>query len=675
LKTNGLGDALLFPFYSGYFENYFTISNKANSWIQGHLRFRGAAWSAEMRDFDVILSPGDVLVFRVADMDGDGMWEIDQTLEECDSSKTEQDVPAPCSVPYIQNNFRYTGIWASADMPFTCKDDGGNPIVGCMEQSDDLVPDPVRHAQYGVTEERLNALWITPEVREYQKQFGYVEFIGEAVLDGMTHGIMSDLLNKANQPYQTRVFNQRGTTAWAWSDADGSQGTKGNAPFSDDQGLSDVPNVLSGTAFIVPIGQSEGLAYNAEALANFRTATRGDPDNPDPVPADGFNIYQIGEHRIDNYRTRNGGSIDTVNGYGELRGNSHPKEGNTLGFSPLAENRAVIVHDDNGAVSHASGSSPAGDYVYAFGLNIENSEFEGRISFNNTWGPTLADGDDYLMTNYFQTINGGNRNAYGGVNDLRWTSSAGIRCSFLRLPSDRNSNEQYDDYDCSVLANNSSVSENDATNSIAEVEEAIRQIGQDFTGYYMDKSFFDGGKVRSNYVTQGENEPPLTTQYFAFFPTKFFAGEAPVLYLATADGSKVSFWNYTLDVINNLIVFSIKNVKPQVWDTKEHAIGAPSFACISPSTLEECYGTTEVSFPFELHWMSVSSLKKIMAPDVTTGFEAGRTVFDLYPEARINPRRQDIYMGFPGLMYSFESSPDPQEAFPTVITNWRSLQR
>jgi hypothetical protein len=66
-----------------------------------------------------------------------------------------------------------------------------------------------------------------------------------------------------------------------------------------------------------------------------------------------------------------------------------------------------------------------------------------------------------------------------------------------------------------------------------------------------------------------------------------------------------------------------------------------------------------------------------MAPDVTTGFEAGRTVFDLYPEARINPKGPlgETYMGFPGLMYSFESSPDPQEAFPTVITNWRSLQR
>jgi hypothetical protein len=125
LKPNCLGDAMLFPIYHGYFENYFTISNMANEWIQGHLRFRGAAWSGEVRDFDVILSPGDVMVFRLADLDGDGQWEIDQSLDPL--------------------NFKYTGMYAYNDMPFTCKDSGGSPIDGCMEMSTTLIPNRMAH--------------------------------------------------------------------------------------------------------------------------------------------------------------------------------------------------------------------------------------------------------------------------------------------------------------------------------------------------------------------------------------------------------------------------------------------------------------------------------------------------------------------------------------------------
>jgi hypothetical protein len=546
-----------------------------------------------------------------------------------------------------------------------------------MEMSDDLIPDPVRDAKYGITEELLRDYWITPELREYQKQFGYVEFIGEAVLDGMTHGIMSNLLTRANQPYQTRVFNQRGTTAWIWSDADGQQGSLGNEPFSDDQGLSDVPNMLSGTAFVSPVGQSRGLAYNAEALVNFRTATRGDPDNPDQIPSDGHNIYEVGEHRVDSYRSRAGNPIDTVDGYGVPRSYAHPR-GKTGGFSPLAENRAVIVHDENGAITHALGTSPFGNYVYAFGNDLESTAFEGRISFNNTWGPTLADGDDYLMTNYFQTIDDSDRNAYGGTGDLRWVGCDRVIGSVLHYPSKNEKadpkDELLDDYDCRFRT---TTSEED-NNSIAEVEEAIRVAGQEFTGYYMDGSFFDGGKVRSAYVAQGRDEPSLTTQYFAFFPTKFYSGEDVLSYTSLANNSsKTNSWRYILTAIRTLIAFNVKQVNPQVWDTKEHPLGAPpTFACISPSTLEECYGTvSEVAFPLELQWISVHSLKSIMAPEVTTGFEAGRTVFSLSPSAVVNNANASTYWGFPGLMYSFEASPDPTEAFPNVITHWRSLQR
>ncbi|MBE9562559.1 MAG: hypothetical protein IMF12_06825, partial [Proteobacteria bacterium] len=78
LEANSTGDALLFPVYWGDsgVENYFTIMNNDDKWIQGHLRFRGAVWCGELLDMDIILSPGDVFVFRVADLDGDGFWEV-----------------------------------------------------------------------------------------------------------------------------------------------------------------------------------------------------------------------------------------------------------------------------------------------------------------------------------------------------------------------------------------------------------------------------------------------------------------------------------------------------------------------------------------------------------------------------------------------------------------------
>ncbi len=45
----GKGDVVLFPYYNGSegWENYYTITNDSPLWIQGHLRFRGAAWCAE----------------------------------------------------------------------------------------------------------------------------------------------------------------------------------------------------------------------------------------------------------------------------------------------------------------------------------------------------------------------------------------------------------------------------------------------------------------------------------------------------------------------------------------------------------------------------------------------------------------------------------------------------
>ncbi|MCP4699947.1 MAG: hypothetical protein GY862_24315, partial [Gammaproteobacteria bacterium] len=81
LKTDGFGDALIFPLFHGLAENYFTISNISDNFVQGHIRFRGGGWGSGLLDFDVILSPFDVFVFRLADLDGDGQWEIDQSID------------------------------------------------------------------------------------------------------------------------------------------------------------------------------------------------------------------------------------------------------------------------------------------------------------------------------------------------------------------------------------------------------------------------------------------------------------------------------------------------------------------------------------------------------------------------------------------------------------------
>jgi hypothetical protein len=303
LKTDGMGDALLFPVFNGFVDNYFTVSNNSTDWIQAHVRFRGAEWSAELRDFDIVLSPGDVFVFRLADLDGDGAWELDQSLD------TE--------------NWTYTGLLQS------------NSI---LESSNALEP---------------TAGIVSDAQLTHQRRAGYVEVIGEAVLVGLT-----------------KTVALAGVNAWTWSDAANG--------FLNDRGLTDVPNVLSGTAFISMPGNAYlGLAYNAEAIQDFRTTG--------------------GAHRLDTY----------------------------------AADTGVILHIDNSLATD-------GSYVYRFN---DSDNFEQRISFNNTWGPTLADGDD---------LDG----LINDTQDLRYNR----------------------------------------VNSISEVEAAIVAGGQSFNAYY-----FDTDATKSNY--------------------------------------------------------------------------------------------------------------------------------------------------------------------------------
>ncbi|MCP4696432.1 MAG: hypothetical protein GY862_06250 [Gammaproteobacteria bacterium] len=394
LASNGVGDALIFPAFIGLAENYFTISNRSANYVQGHIRFRGAAWGSEHLEFDVILGPFDVFVFRLADLDGDGQWEIDQSLDP--------------------KNFAYTSLTQGCY--------GAVSIDNCMASN---AREP---AEGSIPQAHL----------DYNRNFGYVEFIGEALFDGMSPAHIDALSGNRSlasvgltPAHRTQTGTGFGTNTWRWSTA----GSVDNvSPYPDDQGLSDFPNVVSGTAFIIIPGQSMGLVYNAEALVDFRTAS-----GP-------------GTHRIDNY----------IRGIHQIA--DHPHPATVSGASTPALDAAVILHHEDATV-------PDAQYVYRFNDAAGDSGgvYEHGISFLDSRGPTLADGDDY---------------------DLTWEEAAG----------------EYD-----ILYN--------VPNSIAEVEKAISAQGRKFNSFYFDGYAFDKAESRSN-DGRLPDAATIKTWFLALLPTK-----------------------------------------------------------------------------------------------------------------------------------------------------------
>jgi hypothetical protein len=547
--SNSRGDTLLFPVFYGYTENYFTISNSANAWIHGHLRFRGAGWSGELLDFDVILSPGDVFVFRLADIDGDGFWEIDASLDP--------------------KNFQYTGMLTN------CSPEGGvgTPKEQCKDQYSLLIP-PADNGR------------ITPEVIRHHRNVGYVEFIGEGVLSGMTADKMRLVVDKDNQLNQRRVDNNRGTSIWAWLDQNGS----GSSHVVDGNTVLDVPNALSGTAFITIAGDGQGIAYNAEALVNFRTCSEG--------------TGGVIQHRLDHELVA--GAVDYNRG--EL---IVPATGiaGTVGCG------AVIVHHENAA-------APPATYPYLYGYKEEDKgglAAEGRISFNNTWGPTLADGDDYSL------------------DGLRWT--------FGTPP---NSTDNWDQTFGNV-------------NSIAEVEEAIRKGDrQNFTGFYFDR-------------------PELESNYFAFFPTKFYYGEERRYWVnvlptnsleRNATDKLTGPRGYITAAVEHLLGLA-KPFVPEVWDIFENA---PQSVCIeSPCISPE----PDLLIGEELAFFSITNVKNTFGTGKHQSWEAGRIALKIANAnnfaAEADMKHRDSIYSFPGLVYAFDMGTSSSGG--VFIGNWRALER
>jgi hypothetical protein len=283
--------------------------------------------------------------------------------------------------------------------------------------------------------------------------------------------------------------------------------------------------------------------------------------------------------------------------------------------------------------------------VYRFenplsGVN-EDRDDEARISFNNTWGPTLADGDDYNLAGLRQTAE---------------------------------DDEEMDDFD-----NIEGTHGLGHPNSIAEVEEAIRmgvskdpnrtQGPQVFSAYYMDGDIFDKS-CEGNGTWQSEKFCPprqsraaastgdattlttLTSYYLAFFPTKFYYGEDRNLY------NKKSLPEYLTAAVTELLRLT-KPVGLEVWDIFENSTRAAGPATIggdvSPSIKIEAAGPTVASFGHELTFLSINDIKNLIS---STGpiqeFLSGRVVVGFTTN---NPMAGDAYTylrSWPGIMYTFE---------------------
>jgi len=627
------GDTLLFPVFYGRGENFYTISNNSGSWVQGHLRFRGAAWSGELLDMDIILSPGDVFVFRLADIDGDGHWELDQSLDPL--------------------NFRYSGMLSNCGPGPYLPSETTPPSTAvvkqnCMDPKFKLVPLPK-------VDNGVNGGGITAERIDYHVHNGYIEFIGEGVFDNMDHGVMGQMIDPINASKlaafgQRKVGNGLGTSLWSW--------VVGNSPNTDAlatynavfpntnvvRTASDVTNGLGGTAFVTLVpGQDVGFSYNAESIVDFRTVRH--------------------QHRVDNYTPE----------------------------------PSVILHTED-----ASANPSNFTYVYFYkeetkatqwGSNIGTSNQEGRISFNNTWGPTLADGDDYDVGNPEISV----------LSRLRAVQPDGRDSWDVRFARGVNS---------AIVA----------PNSIAEVEEAFRKArlrsdeagdfvnlshlltpgdgtqaswgvpfsgqltptssGQLFTGFYFDRSVFDkacSGNGRTPTATCSNSQ--LQTWYFAYAPTKFFYGEddrywiPPVVGTADIRANMIDKLlgkrGYLQGAVEQVLAIP-KSFSVELWDINENTTsGCTTSPCV-----------TDPNFPVyeELSVFSIANVKDKLSAEGAFGnlasWDMGRLLLGV-SDADNTCTSTTIPLGndlcertFPVVIYGFDMN-----LTTASVNNWRAMHR
>lgn len=188
------GDSVLFPYYDirtvaqggpGLSDNYFAVANtEGDDWVQAHVRVRTGQCSVELLDFDVILSPKDVFTFD---------------LYQGSSGNT---VFASCDT----HTLVASGFNVDSNGCFVL-DSATFPQMLSLIKTCGTCPS-------GSAISDIDALAAT--------RFGYVEAIGEIVLQPVTFG------NCSGAPADTRgcdicakaqlVAGQY--TAWSWVDGD-----------------------------------------------------------------------------------------------------------------------------------------------------------------------------------------------------------------------------------------------------------------------------------------------------------------------------------------------------------------------------------------------------------------------------------------------------------------------
>jgi len=524
-------------------------------------------------DFDVIFSPGDVLIFRIADLNGDGKWEIDQSLDP--------------------KTFEYSGMKRFCEAG-KATETGKATDTPCIAPSELLIPP----ASPRVSEAEIM----------HAKMAGYIEVISEGYFNKCSNssGSLRTCMNHTNMARltdpafagqraadgQREVDNKLGTSIWSWVDGENATEISGRyVGYHSTRTAEDVGNWLSGSAFITVPNTGMGIAYNAEAFVNFRTTSTMGSDRTDITDLLGGDMIR---HRIDNY----------------------------------PDDWAVIVHNED-SIGDAGGISPQGDYVYGFipERPKEDRTDESRISFNNTWGPTLADGDDYNVS-------------------ATWAVD----------PFDPEI-DNWDNELCPIAA--IQIGFHLCANSIAEVEDAIRAGGQVYTSFFFDEGEYGNTKLGS--------------WYFTLFPTKFYQGEREdhrrQVTLVTLGGPTNS--SYVIEAVAWLLALG-KPISLEIWDHEEHPGSGSTPDCpISPCLPDD---VAVAALGQELALFNVDWIKSFFTAGAVESYTKGRVVVAPGPNAS-DPSRNGFGVvkanpTWPFLGYTFELDPTI-----SALGHWRSMQR
>jgi len=550
------GDAMLFPVFYGALENYYTVFNDSNTYTQVHVRFRGAAWSAELLDFPVILSPGDQFVMRVADVDGDGNWEIDQSVDPSNFGYTP--LPTQCSSDKPEATDGGVEGAVSECMDFSAQ---LIPVLTDLERADNTYPylQGLENAYGAIGKRPLETRGADPRTA-----YGYIEVIGEAVLDGcLETSKPCDITGNGSSDFPL--------TARIWDNGNPKEAPKSGHTLGND--LRGVGNWLSGR-FYLAVDGTAGFSGNALTFRDFRTAA-----NP---------------HRLDNY---------------------------------LRDPEVILVD--------GPASKDDGDYIYRFNDSMPiatSPTFERGVSFNNTWGPTLADGDDYALAagsamNF--TVTDALVSRISGtptaLNEIQLGGDNILDSAAFRAGTAAGADYWDDTYGLGEL------------NSIAEIELALDSNMQSFTS-----QFFDNRSIG--------NSAAQRSMYVAHFPTKFFRGEE----VLKADPS-MSFDQYVKEASNYLLSDEVdKAYNVEVWDIDEHSsCGTIVDSTTSPATIIQRECAIYVSHELEL--LDISQLKAVQ--DIAAlGYDQGQVVLSPVDSDLVTAGPATFLSSYPGVLYTFNYS-------------------